>query len=147
MAIQPVLNKNRFDLPEWAGAFGDLGTLIPFVVAYLSVLKMDANGLFVAFGLSLIAVGMIYRTPFPVQPMKAIGVAAVSQTALAAGMGSAVVVAVAAGPGEGVTFPPSPSQAANSAPRASASVSRQRDNLLIASVNNSNAAAGVEGNR
>src|SRR3989338_10224102 len=95
MAIQPVLNKNRFDLPEWAGAFGDLGTLIPFAVAYLSVLKIDANGLFVAFGLSLIAVGLIYRTPFPVQPMKAIGVAAVSQTALAAGMGTAVVVGAA----------------------------------------------------
>ncbi len=30
---------------EFAGAFGDLGTLIPFVAAYLSVLKMDANGL------------------------------------------------------------------------------------------------------
>ena len=95
MVSQPVRNKNRFDLPEWAGAFGDLGTLIPFAVAYLSVLKMDANGLFVAFGLSLIAVGLIYRTPFPVQPMKAIGVAAVSQTALAAGMGSAVVVGAA----------------------------------------------------
>ena len=87
--------KNRFDLPEWAGAFGDLGTLIPFVVAYLSVLRIDANGLFVAFGLSLIAVGLVYRTPFPVQPMKAIGVAAVSQGALAAGMGAAVVTGAA----------------------------------------------------
>jgi MFS superfamily sulfate permease-like transporter len=95
MAIQPVLKKNRFDLPEWAGAFGDLGTLIPFVAAYLSVLKMDANGLLVAFGLSLIAVGLIYRTPFPVQPMKAIGVAAVSHAALAAGMGAAIVVGAA----------------------------------------------------
>jgi len=95
MASQPVPARNRFDLPEWAGAFGDLGTLIPFVAAYLSVLNVDANGLLVAFGLSLIAVGLIYRTPFPVQPMKAIGVAAVSQAALAAGMGAAVVVGAA----------------------------------------------------
>ena len=36
--------RNRFDLPEWAGAFGDLGTLIPFVVAYIAVLKMDPFG-------------------------------------------------------------------------------------------------------
>lgn len=86
---------NRFDLPEWAGAFGDLGTLIPFVAAYVSILKMDANGLLVAFGVALIAVGSIYRTPFPVQPMKAIGAAAVSQTALAAGLGAAVVVGAA----------------------------------------------------
>ena len=90
-----VVPRNRFDLPEWAGAFGDLGTLIPFVAAYLSVLKMDANGLLIAFGLALIAIGLIYRTPFPVQPMKAIGVAAVSQTALAAGVGSAAVVGAA----------------------------------------------------
>jgi MFS superfamily sulfate permease-like transporter len=87
--------QNRFDLPEWAGAFGDLGTLIPFVAAYVSILKMDANGLLVAFGVALIAVGSIYRTPFPVQPMKAIGAAAVSQATLAAGMGSAVVVGAA----------------------------------------------------
>ena len=33
--------SNRFDRMEIAGAFGDLGTLIPFVVAYIGVLKMD----------------------------------------------------------------------------------------------------------
>lgn len=87
--------KNRFDMPEWAGAFGDLGTLIPFVAAYVSILKMDANGLLTAFGVALIGVGSIYRTPFPVQPMKAIGAAAVSQTALAAGLGPAAVVGAA----------------------------------------------------
>lgn len=95
MASDPAPGKNRFDLPEWAGAFGDLGTLIPFVAAYLPALKMDANGLLVAFGLSLIAVGVIYRTPFPVQPMKVVGVAAVSRTALAAGLDSATVVGAA----------------------------------------------------
>jgi MFS superfamily sulfate permease-like transporter len=56
---------------------------------------MDANGLLVAFGVALIVVGSIYRTPFPVQPMKAIGAAAVSQATLAAGLGSAVVVGAA----------------------------------------------------
>jgi hypothetical protein len=29
---------------EWAGAFGDLGTLIPFVIAYTAVFKMDPSG-------------------------------------------------------------------------------------------------------
>src|SRR5579872_3714570 len=33
--------RNRFDRMEWAGAFGDLGTLIPFVLAYISVMKLD----------------------------------------------------------------------------------------------------------
>ena len=83
---------NRFDLSEWAGAFGDLGTLIPFVAAYVSILGMDANGLLVAFGVALIAAGALYRTPFPVQPMKAIGAAAVSQGSLAAGLGAATVI-------------------------------------------------------
>ena len=95
MPDKSALPSNRFDLPEWAGAFGDLGTLIPFVAAYVSILKMDANGLLVAFGVALIAAGSIYRTPFPVQPMKAIGAAAVSQTMLAAGLGSAAVIGAA----------------------------------------------------
>ena len=95
MPDQSTRPSNRFDLAEWAGAFGDLGTLIPFVAAYVSILKMDANGLLVAFGVALIAAGAIYRTPFPVQPMKAIGAAAVSQTMLAAGLGAAAVVGAA----------------------------------------------------
>ena len=64
---------------EWAGAFGDLGTLIPFVVAYIGVLKMDPFGVLFAFGLSMLACGLYYKTPFPVQPMKAIGAVAAIQ--------------------------------------------------------------------
>lgn len=73
--------RNRFDRMEWAGAFGDLGTLIPFVVAYISVLKLDPFGVLFAFGVSMIVCGVYYRTPFPVQPMKAIGAAAATQAA------------------------------------------------------------------
>ena len=85
-------SRNKFDLSEWAGAFGDLGTLIPFVVAYITVLKMDAGGILVAFGVALIAVGTIYKTPFPVQPMKAIGAASVGQAALTMDLGSGAVI-------------------------------------------------------
>ena len=84
--------KNRFDLPEWSGAFGDLGTLIPFLAAYISVLHMNPNSILIAFGISLIAIGWIYKTPFPVQPMKAIGATSVSQAAIAGGLTSAVVI-------------------------------------------------------
>ncbi len=83
--------KNRFDLPELAGAFGDLGTLIPFVVAYVSILKMDPTGILLAFGVALIVAGFHYRTPFPVQPMKAIGAAAITQTAGAVALTPALV--------------------------------------------------------
>ena len=73
--------RNRFDRMEWAGAFGDLGTLIPFVVAYISLLKMDPYGVLFAFGVAKIVSGLHYRTPFPVQPMKAIGAVSTAQAA------------------------------------------------------------------
>lgn len=82
---------NRYDLRELAGAFGDLGTLIPFVAAYIVVLKMDAAAILLGFGLTLIVVGILYRTPFPVQPMKAIGAVAIGQGAVA-GLTAAAVV-------------------------------------------------------
>lgn len=72
---------NRFDRMEWAGAFGDLGTLIPFVVAYISLLRMDPYGILFAFGIALIISGLYYKTPFPIQPMKAIGAVATTQAA------------------------------------------------------------------
>lgn len=88
----PAPLKNRFDLPEWSGAFGDLGTLIPFLAAYISVLHMNPNGILLMFGVSLIFVGWVYKTPFPVQPMKGIGATSVSQAAIAGGLSSAVVI-------------------------------------------------------
>jgi MFS superfamily sulfate permease-like transporter len=72
---------NRFDRMEFAGAFGDLGTLVPFLVAYLAVLKMDPAGVLFAFGLAMVVCGFVYRTPIPVQPMKAAGAIATTQAA------------------------------------------------------------------
>jgi hypothetical protein len=78
---------------EWAGAFGDLGTLIPFVVAYITVLKIDPFGILFAFGAALLICGLYFKTPFPVQPMKALGAAAVTQAAQTAIITSATVYA------------------------------------------------------
>jgi predicted benzoate:H+ symporter BenE len=64
---------NDYNKLEFAGAFGDLGTLIPFVVGYITLNKMDPLGILVAFGVFKIFVGVYYRTPVPIQPMKAIG--------------------------------------------------------------------------
>lgn len=74
--------RNRFDQHEWAGAFGDLGTFIPFVMGYIVVMQIEPLGLLVTFGLLLICSGLYYRTPVPVQPMKAIGSAAIAQAAV-----------------------------------------------------------------
>jgi hypothetical protein len=73
--------RNRFDRMEWAGAFGDLGTLIPFVVAYISVVKVDPFGVLFSFGAAMVICGSYYKTPFPVQPMKAAGAVAGTQAA------------------------------------------------------------------
>jgi len=70
--------KNLYNRMEWAGAFGDVGTLIPFVVAYITIVKMPPLGLLFMFGIALLASGLYYRTPIPIQPMKAIGAAAIA---------------------------------------------------------------------
>jgi len=69
---------NDYNRMEFAGAFGDLGTLIPFIVGYITLNKMDPLGILVAFGLFKIFVGLYFRTPIPIQPMKAIGGMAIS---------------------------------------------------------------------
>jgi MFS superfamily sulfate permease-like transporter len=72
---------NEYNRMELAGAFGDLGTLIPFVFGYITLNKLDTLGIFVAFGLFNIFVGLYFRTPIPIQPMKAIGGAAIAHAA------------------------------------------------------------------
>ncbi len=71
--------RNTYDLQEFAGAFGDLGTLIPFVVGYITVNHMDPAGILVGFGIFKLWVGFYFKTPVPIQPMKAIGTAAITQ--------------------------------------------------------------------
>jgi MFS superfamily sulfate permease-like transporter len=69
---------NEYNLRELAGAFGDLGTLIPFLVGYITITKMDPVGVLVSFGLFKILADLYFKTPVPIQPMKAIGTAAIS---------------------------------------------------------------------
>ncbi|MES9826337.1 MAG: putative sulfate/molybdate transporter [Candidatus Thiodiazotropha endolucinida] len=57
---------------ELSGAFADLGTFLPIVIAVLTLHLMDPSGLFIGFGLFALAVAAIYRRPIPVQPMKAV---------------------------------------------------------------------------
>ena len=73
------LAGNAYNLQEFAGAFGDLGTLIPFVVGYITVNHMDPAGILVGFGIFKLWAGFYFKTPVPIQPMKAIGTAAITQ--------------------------------------------------------------------
>ena len=85
--------RNQFDRMEWAGAFGDLGTLIPFVVAYIGIVGMEPFGILFALGFALVVCGVYYRTPMPVQPMKAAGAVAATQAAQTAVITSGAVIA------------------------------------------------------
>lgn len=87
---------NRYDRMEWAGAFGDLGTLLPFLVAYVGLVRMDVHGVLVALGLSCVAAGLYYRAPIPVQPMKAIGTVAITQASVTT-PGAVLVAGLATG--------------------------------------------------
>ena len=72
------LKGNVYNLSELAGAFGDLGTLVPFVVGYIVVAKLDPVSILVTLGILKIFVGLYFKTPVPIQPMKAIGAAAIA---------------------------------------------------------------------
>jgi hypothetical protein len=77
-AKRVIFSGNIYNTTELAGAFGDLGTLIPFVIGYIVVDKMDPVGILVSLGILKIFVGLYFKTPVPIQPMKAIGAAAIS---------------------------------------------------------------------
>jgi len=69
----------EFNLRELAGSMGDFGTLFPLAVGYIVVNGLDPAGLFVALGLTNIALGLIYRLPMPLQPKKVIAASAIAQ--------------------------------------------------------------------
>ncbi len=72
----------RFDRVEMAGAFGDLGTLLPIVVAMIFINKLSPSSVFLTFGLFYLVTGYYYRLPVPVQPLKAVGAIAIAYPAI-----------------------------------------------------------------
>lgn len=69
---------NRYAGAEIAGGFGDLGALVPFVVGYITLNRLDPQGVLLGFGLVAVATGLSFRTPIPVQPMKGLATVAIS---------------------------------------------------------------------
>ncbi|MDQ7794546.1 MAG: putative sulfate/molybdate transporter [bacterium] len=73
------LGDFEFNLRELSGSLGDLGTLFPLAVGYVTLCGLHPAGLLVTMGLMNIATGLIYRLPMPVEPMKVIAVTAIAQ--------------------------------------------------------------------
>lgn len=69
----------RFNLQELGGALGDLGTLLPLMVALVLINGLNATSvLVVVVGLFYILSGLYFRIPTPVQPLKAVSAIAIS---------------------------------------------------------------------
>jgi SulP family sulfate permease len=68
-----LIDRLRFDRVEFAGSLGDLGTLLPIVVAMILINKLSPSVVFLSFGLFYLITGYYYRLPVPVQPLKAVG--------------------------------------------------------------------------
>jgi MFS superfamily sulfate permease-like transporter len=64
--------RGRRLLLECSGACGDLGTFIPHVIGAMTVAGLAPAGVLFGFAAFLIATGLFYGLPLPVQPMKAI---------------------------------------------------------------------------
>lgn len=68
----------RFDRMEFAGALGDLGTLLPMAVAMILINGLDATGIMVSIGVFYVLSGLYFGVTIPVQPMKVIGAYAIA---------------------------------------------------------------------
>jgi SulP family sulfate permease len=68
----------RFNRNEFAGAMGDLGTILPIALGMILVNGLGPVGLFFSMGLFYIIGGVYYGITVPVQPMKVIGTYAIA---------------------------------------------------------------------
>jgi hypothetical protein len=71
----------RFDRNEFAGAFGDIGTDLPLVVGMILAAGLDSASVLIVYGTMQILSGLTYRLPMPVQPLKAVAVIVIAQSA------------------------------------------------------------------
>lgn len=79
MSDTPTRVHFRFNLQEFAGSIGDYGTLIPIVLGVVVVSNIDLGQILFFFGICYILVGLYYKIPLPVQPMKAVGALVIAQ--------------------------------------------------------------------
>ncbi|QOI98808.1 MAG: transporter [Flammeovirgaceae bacterium] len=73
------LSKIKFNRNECAGAFGDIGTDFPLIVAMILAAGLYTPSVLIVFGLMQIFTGLVYRMPMPVQPLKAMATIVISQ--------------------------------------------------------------------
>ncbi|MDD3852185.1 MAG: putative sulfate/molybdate transporter [Syntrophomonadaceae bacterium] len=76
------LEKPEYSLlHEVSGSLGDLGTLLPYVLAVIAVAGLSSASVFMGFGIFYLFSGWFYSMPMAVQPMKAASAAIIVQGA------------------------------------------------------------------
>lgn len=91
--------KIKFNKQEFAGAFGDIGTDFPLIIAMILAANLHAPSVLIVYGLMQILTGLTYKIPMPVQPLKAMATLVIAQKIagpilLGAGLSIGVVMLV-----------------------------------------------------
>ena len=86
----------RQPLTEISGSFGDIGTLLPILIALTQTRAISLSSTLVFSGLANILTGLAFGIPLPVQPMKAIAAVALAQNFNQAEIASAGIFVAAA---------------------------------------------------
>ena len=68
----------KFDRVEFSGSLGDLGTLIPLSVGLILITGLNLTSVFSIVGVFYILIGIYYRLPIPVQPLKVVAAIAIA---------------------------------------------------------------------
>jgi MFS superfamily sulfate permease-like transporter len=69
----------KFNKQELSGAFGDIGTDLPLIIAMILAANLYVAGALIMFGLMQVFTGWIYRIPMPAQPLKAMATLVIAQ--------------------------------------------------------------------
>ena len=73
------LKEIKFNRNEFSGAFGDIGTDFPLIIAMILAVGLHSGSVLIMFGLMQIFTALIYRIPMPVQPLKAMAAIVITQ--------------------------------------------------------------------
>ncbi len=75
------MTRPRFDRHELAGAFGDIGTDLPLIVALIGATDLNGATVLIVFGALQILTGIVYGLPMPMQPLKAMAATMIAASA------------------------------------------------------------------
>lgn len=79
MGMISIKDKIQFNRNELSGAFGDIGTDLPLIIAMLAATDLKTASVLILFGLMQVLTSFIYGLPMPVQPLKAVALIVITQ--------------------------------------------------------------------